>query len=91
MSVLLITHALNNKLKNYSPFYAAIKGNCDAWWHYFDATWIVSTNHSADEYAKLLYPHMETTDRLLVVQITADKQGWLPKDAWDWLNDKYYY
>jgi hypothetical protein len=91
VSVLLITYSLNNQLKDYTPFVAAIKNNCDFWWHYFNTTWIVSTQqYSADAYAKLLYPLMETTDRLLVVRLTAEQQGWLPKEAWDWLNDKHY-
>jgi hypothetical protein len=90
VSVLLITHALNNPNKDYAPFFGAIKNNCNYWWHFFDTTWIVSTNLGANEYANLLYPHMETADRLLVVKITLEHQGWLPKEAWEWLNDKDY-
>lgn len=90
MSVLLITHSLNNQLKDYTPFYDAIKSNCNFWWHYFDTTWIVSTVYGADAYARLLFPHMEQADRVLVVRITAEHQGWLPKEAWDWMNDKQY-
>ena len=87
---MVITHALNNKFRDYTPFFDAIKNNSENWWHYFDTTWIVSTPHGADAYARLLYPHMDTTDRLLVVKITPDKQGWLTKEAWDWLNSKFY-
>lgn len=90
MSVLLITHALNNKFKDYEPFYAALKANCTHWWHYFDSTWIVETQHGAHQYAQFLYPHMETNDRLLVVEITPLHQGWLPKEAWEWLNARSY-
>jgi hypothetical protein len=90
VSVLLITHALNNRSKDYAPFFDALKGNCNYWWHYFQTTWIVVADHSAHDYAQFLYPHIETTDRLLVVRITREHQGWLPKDAWDWLNDKEY-
>lgn len=90
MSILLITYALNNQYRDYAPFFDAIKSNCNYWWHYLDTTWIVSTSHSANEYAQFLYPYMETTDRLLVVKITRDYQGWLPTDAWDWLNNKEY-
>jgi hypothetical protein len=90
VSVLLITHALNDQNKDYTPFFDALKGNCNYWWHYFDATWIVSTHHSAHEYANLLYPHMNTTDHLLVVKITREHQGWLPIKAWEWLNEREY-
>ena len=90
MSILLVTHALNNRLKDYSPFYKAIKANCYQWWHYFDSTWIVNTHHSADSFAQVLYPHMETSDRLLVIKVEKDYQGWLAEDAWNWLNDKSF-
>ncbi len=90
MNVLLVTHALNNQYKDYSPFFTALKSNCNEWWHYFDATWIVVTIHTPDQFARSLFPYMETADRLLVVKLQKDFQGWLPKDAWDWLNAKYF-
>jgi hypothetical protein len=91
VNVLLITHALNNESKDYSQFFDTIKSNCQQWWHYFNTTWIVTTHLSADQFAKLLYPYMLTDDRLLVVKLQKDYQGWLEKDAWDWLNDKSFF
>jgi hypothetical protein len=90
VSVLIITYAHNNPQKDYAPFFDAVKGNCDYWWYYLNATWIVVTDHSANDFAKLLYPHIETTDRLLVAKLAGDHQGWLPEDAWKWLNEKQY-
>lgn len=91
MSVLLITHALNDQNKDYGPFFATLKNNCEHWWHYFPTTWIVSTSlYGVNEYAHLLYPHMLKTDHLLIVRLTREHQGWLPKEAWDWLNGKIY-
>jgi hypothetical protein len=88
--VLLITYTLRNKLKDYSPLYQAIKGNGSKWWHYIDTAWIVQTVYSADQFAHKLYPHIEQADYLLVVKITRDHQGWMPKEAWDWLNSLTY-
>lgn len=90
MNVLLITHALRNRLKDYSPFFNVIKTSCNEWWHYFDTTWIVVTPYTADQFANLLYPHMEQADRLLVVKLQKDYQGWLDEKAWDWLNEKNF-
>lgn len=90
MSVLLITYAKKNFLKDYSPLYEAIKSNSVAWWHYLDDVWIVNSNVSADEFAKRLLPHITTDDRLLVTQLTGIHQGWLPPDAWKWLNEQNY-
>jgi hypothetical protein len=90
VNVLLITYTLKNRFKDYSPFYNIIKANCSEWWHYFDTTWIVVTKHPAHDFANLLYPHMEDSDRLLVIKVQKDYQGWLDKPAWDWLNAKYF-
>jgi hypothetical protein len=90
MSVLLITHELKTKDKDYEPFYNALKTNCSYWWHFLDVTWIVDTPLTAHQYANLLYPHITNEDRLLVVKITKEHQGWLPKDAWDWLASRIY-
>ena len=88
--VLIVTYALNNKAADYTPLFAAIKSNAGRWWHFMDSTWIVETQHTADQFAKLLYPHMFTTDSLFVGRLQGEKQGWLPKEAWDWLNSKQY-
>jgi hypothetical protein len=90
VNVLLITYKLNNRLKDYSPLFAAVKGNSIAWWHYLDTTWIVTTVHSADTYANILCQHIEETDRLLVIKVQKDYQGWLTDDAWEWLNNKEF-
>jgi hypothetical protein len=90
VSVLIITHALNNKVKDYTPFFSAIRDNSDFWWHYLETIWIVSSSHSANEFANLLYPHIEAADRLLVAKLAGEYQGWLPEDAWTWLNNKNY-
>jgi len=88
MPVLLITYSLKNKTKDYSPFFKAIQKNANGWMHYIDDTWIVNTNLEAEKYAEKLYPHMLKNDYLLVVKIYNNHQGWLPEDAWNWLNDK---
>ena len=88
--MLIVNYALKNPLRDYTPLFEAIKSNSLQWWHYLDSTWIVNTNLSANDYTQRLLPHILTTDYLLVVRITGEHQGWLPKDAWDWLNDKQY-
>ena len=85
MNTYLITYDLKYK-SEYNSLYVAIKG-LGRWWHYLDSTWIVKTNMSAQQIWNLLGKHIVTSDRMLVIKIDiSDKQGWLPKDAWDWIN-----
>jgi hypothetical protein len=62
------------------------------WWHYIDHTWILSTSESVNEVHNRLIKTLTTADRLLVVQVTAvaTSQGWLPEEAWDWINARRY-
>lgn len=90
MPVLLVAYELKTPGKDYRPFYEALKGNCKTWSHYLDSVWIVNTRMSADSFAKALYPLMTTQDSLLVIRLAREYQGWLPKEAWDWLNVQEY-
>ena len=81
--ILIVTYELKSTLKDYSPFFDALKKNAGQWWHFMESTWIVSTNFPPDDFAKLLYPHMTNADSLFVGRLQKDYQGWLPADASD--------
>jgi hypothetical protein len=90
MAVLLVTYEFKTPNKEYGPFYEAVKKNSEGWWHYIDHVWIVNTTMSADQFAKALYPHITKSDSLLVVRLRREHQGWLPEEAWKWLNEREY-
>ena len=90
MPVHLVTYQLNNNERDYSQLFVAIRGNALQWWHYLPHVWIVSTPMNADQFARTLIPFIERGDRLLVKRLAREHQGWLPKEAWDWLEDKTY-
>lgn len=90
MPVLLVAHQLNNDAHDYAPLYEAIKTNANGWVHHITDAWIVNTALSANDFAHKLLPFILKSDRLLVVRITAEYQGWLPQEAWDWLNKAHY-
>jgi hypothetical protein len=60
------------------------------WWHYLDSTWLILTGETANELYSRLAPSFAQSDSMLVVQIrrTTETQGWLPGEAWDWINEK---
>jgi hypothetical protein len=35
-------------------------------------------------------PPVDKIDFVLVVRVTNDTQGWLLKEAWDWINQRAY-
>jgi hypothetical protein len=84
-------YAINYDLKrpgqNYESLYGAIKG-CGAWWHYLGSTWLVDTSLTANAIWERIQPHVDGNDRFLINGITSDYSGWLPKDAWEWINSR---
>ena len=84
-------YAINYDLKqpgrDYESLYDAIK-SCGAWWHYLESTWIVDTSLDAQEIWDKIGIHCDSNDRVLVISLSSRKQGWLPKDAWEWINDR---
>ncbi|MGN6753026.1 MAG: hypothetical protein ACTHJJ_10795 [Intrasporangium sp.] len=86
MAVRLITYDLKRPGRTYAKLQDEIKSAGD-WWHYLDSTWLVDTSLTCNALADRLHRHTSTGDCLLVVDVSRDeKQGWLPQDAWEWIN-----
>lgn len=82
-------YAINYDLKrpgqNYDALHEAIK-SCGNWWHFLGSTWLVDTALSAQGIWNKLEPHVDANDFFLVIGVTRDYQGWLPQEAWAWIN-----
>jgi hypothetical protein len=81
-----INYDLKKPDRDYEGLYQAIK-NCGDWWHYLGSTWLVDTSLDAQGIWNRLKSHIDANDRMLIVGITKDNNGWLPQDAWNWLNE----
>lgn len=82
-----INYDLNRPGQNYSDLHDAIK-SCGAWWHYLDFHWLVDTSLTAKGIWEKIAPHVDDNDHFLIVGITRDYSGWLPKKAWEWINSR---
>ena len=60
-------------------------GSIADWWHYTDNVYIVATTHTANELYNITFPGVPRR-YLLVIEVNQNNaQGWLPKEAWTWL------
>lgn len=84
--IYLVTYDLvKSSERDYTPVYEAIKA-IGPWWHYLESTWIVQSYNNVNHVVDTIHNVMRQGDRLLVVQIdNQQRNGWLPKDAWDWI------
>lgn len=67
----------------------AIKNIGVAWWHHMEGVWLVQTDRSVDQIYDTLRPQIDDTERLLVMEVTDNCQGWLPEKAWQWINQHF--
>jgi len=61
------------------------RGFITDWWHYIDTGYLVVTLLEVNDLYNAIYPGIPQRN-LLIVEINPNNaQGWLPKDAWTWL------
>lgn len=82
----LITYELRNLMThNYTPFFDEIK-KIGPWWHYLPNVWLVLSADNGVSLQNKLNPRIVQSDHLLIIEIRRDSGGWLPRDAWSWIN-----
>ena len=87
MGYYLISYDLRTPGKDYTSLYAAIKQISPQWQHPLESTWFIYTSLSSGEIYNRLYIHMDRSDRIVIIKVDEkDKQGWLSKTFWDWIN-----
>jgi hypothetical protein len=86
LSAVLITYDLHQPGQRYEKLAEAIKA-LGPWWHYLESTWIVATTLTPDQIWDRISGPLDGNDSVLILNITGDaSQGWLSKDAWNWIN-----
>ncbi|MFJ5456197.1 hypothetical protein [Pectobacterium sp. CHL-2024] len=85
MSVYYVSYDLNKTGQNYSALYEELKKS-PGWCHALDSTWLVSTAETAQRLSDRLRKHLDDNDHILVMGVTKDNAGWLPKSTWEWIN-----
>lgn len=82
----LVTYDLKKPGQDYKDLHEAMKAR-GTWWHYLESTWLLKTSLSASQIFERLRPYLDANDLILIVRVLPnDKSGWLPQDAWNWIN-----
>ena len=81
----LVSYDLAEQAQKYEPLFDELKKSV-GWWHYMNSTWIVLRYETLAELAPKLRSLIFQNDRLLIMPAKGPADGWLQKDAWDWIN-----
>lgn len=85
MNAFCVSYDLHPLGKRYDALYEQLK-QCSGWWHYLDSTWLVVTAETIEQLAARLRAAIDANDNLLIIRIRTPYDGWLPADAWEWIN-----
>jgi len=83
-NVYCVSYDLKGDAGDYTGLYDVLKSS-KHWWHYLESTWLVAVTDSPEELRRKLAPHKRKGDRMLIIGVTGDSDGWLPEEAWDWI------
>ena len=86
MTVYCVSYDLNKTGQKYNALIEELKES-PSWWHYLDSTWLIYTSETADQLSARLLKHTDQNDRLLIIKVVREYQGWLTEEAWEWIRE----
>ena len=86
MAVYCVSYDLKGPNPDYEPLIEALQSE-GKWWHFLESTWLVSTDETSSELYKRLLPALTRKDCILIIEVPNNAQGWLPREAWDWIRN----
>lgn len=55
------------------------------WWHYIDTTYLIASSLDVNSLYNFIFPGVPQRNLLIIEIVPQNAQGWLPRDAWAWL------
>lgn len=90
--ICFITYDLNATGQNYEKVINAIKdASTGVWCTYWKSSYLIQTNLTVQQVSDKITPHLDSNDRLLVIEVKHNYQGWLPEDAWKYIDNMWGY
>jgi hypothetical protein len=80
-----IIYDLKTPNRDYSGLFEELKKS-PKWWHYLESTWLIQTSENPTQIWNRIVKHINNNDRVLIIEVRNNIQGWLSQDAWDWIN-----
>lgn len=87
MRIYNVSYDLKKPGQNYTALFTELKSTGD-WWHYLESTWLIATNETASQVWDRISPAIDKNDRVLIIEVVNNKNGWLAPEAWDWINER---
>ena len=88
--VYMITYDLNSTGQRYNELISAIKGaSSGCWCTFWKSSYLIQSPLSPSQITDRLKPYLDSNDRLLVIEVKRNYQGWLTDDERSYINDMF--
>ena len=85
--IYLVTYNITDK-NLYKELEEELKKS-ENWWHYIENSWLILTQESPNEIWRRIEEKIDKKSTVLIIEVKKNCQGWLPKNAWDWIKEKF--
>lgn len=85
--VFAVTYEFGKRRPEHKRFFKELEAS-QGWWHFIESTWLIETNETPEELNDRLSRFLYEDDFLLIIQAIPPYQGWLPKEAWNWIQER---
>lgn len=88
--VYMITYDLNSTGQRYNELINAIKKTSNGCWcTCWKSSYLIQSPLSPSQIADRLKPYLDSNDRLVVIEVKRNYEGWLTDDEWSYINDMF--
>lgn len=84
----MITYDLNSPGQRYKEVRDTIKETLatGGWCNYWESSFLIKSRYTPNEMLEKLKPYIDKDDRFLIIEVVNNKQGWLEKEDWEFIN-----
>ncbi len=86
MPVYCVSYDLKGPNRDYESLIEALQSE-GRWWRFLESTWLISTDETPSDLWKRLSPTITRKDCILIIEVRNNAQGWLPREAWEWIRN----
>lgn len=85
--VYLVTYDLKKQGQDYDNVIEAIKNaSTGVWCSYWQSSYLIKSNlPTANAVFEKIKPYIDDNDRILVIEVKNNYQGWLSKEHWEYI------
>lgn len=90
--VYMITYDLNREGQDYENVIKAIKdASTGVWCSFWKSSYLIKSNlKTANAVFDKIKPYLDGNDSVLVIEVANNKQGWLSKKQWEYIDNSIF-